>query len=747
MSRIRSVLLLLGVLIFPSVGHAADRVALVIGNGDYRHAVALPNPRNDADDVSGLLEGLGFHVVRGSDLTRSGMEDAIRQFAIESASASTVLFFYAGHGMQVNGRNYLIPVDAELAERTALDFEAVDVEKVFRYMTGSDKVALAFLDACRNNPLSRNFTRALGPTRSATVGDGLAPTTTSGSGLFIAYATAPNDVAQDGDGRNSPFTSALLRHLPTQDAEIQQVMTRVKADVRRTTNGAQRPWHNSDLSSEVYLARAATDTAQEVVRQPASQTDADAVLWSAVKDSGDAGLLRLFLDRFPQSRFAVEAERKVAALEDVPQRPDFNPTEPPVAVRRCRQLTEILVGNGIVDVGERRIRPRDIIESCEAASTAAPKDADIAYRLAEAYSNIDDYKAYEAALVRASELGSLQAKARLGWAWGTTYSNLAYDPDRGLQMLLEVADQTSAAERMAPIWAMDWLKSQYQYGPDHIKDEEKRRYWYDRSVDAIKAAVEDGDTDAMYSLGYKYMYGDGPRILADPGKARELFEDALAKGHIWSLQPLIAWWSKTEAGFGNDKAKAVEYARRYEQVMTQAYERGHNIALISIAGLYTRDGVMPNLKKAEELYKLAAQDGVVLAYSYLQLLYDSKDNRGYHNPGEAQQWRVREVAAKGDCGSYPYKAIRALHPAIDILSTPEKAARCYLDAVKRHKTSFFHVVFRNMRSSFQTDHDPIPRTIKMAIQRILRDEGFYSGAIDGDFGTQTYRALEAFKKG
>lgn len=100
--------------------------------------------------------------------------------------------------------------------------------------------------------------------------------------------------------------------------------------------------------------------------------------------SGKPAAGQLFLDQFPQSRFAVEAGRKVTALESAPKRPDFNPTEPPTAVRRCRELTEFLVGNGIVDVGDRRIRPREIIGSCEAASAAAPRDADIAYRLAVA---------------------------------------------------------------------------------------------------------------------------------------------------------------------------------------------------------------------------------------------------------------------------------------------------------------------------------------------------------------------------
>jgi hypothetical protein len=139
-----------------NVAHAAERVALVIGNGKYEHATELANPRNDAEEMASVLGGLGFQVIKGIDLDRHGMEGKISEFAQAVRPAKLALFFYAGHGMQVNGRNFLIPVDAELADSTALDFQAVDADHVFRYMGSAERVALAFLD---DNPLARRFAR------------------------------------------------------------------------------------------------------------------------------------------------------------------------------------------------------------------------------------------------------------------------------------------------------------------------------------------------------------------------------------------------------------------------------------------------------------------------------------------------------------------------------------------------------------------------------------------------------------
>jgi hypothetical protein len=237
----------------PAAAPGERRVALVIGNSAYRNATELANPRSDAKLISATLAGLGFDVIEGEDLDKAGMEGKVREFAIKQSDADVSLFFYAGHGMQVAGRNYLVPIDAKLEDSTAIDFETIQLDSVLGYMTGPKKVAIALLDACRDNPLSRRFANVVGASRSSAIGRGLAMPSMLGGGLLIGFATAPGEIALDGADRNSPFTKALSKYLPVKGLEIQQLMTEVKADVYESTHGEQSPWHNSDLRQTFFL--------------------------------------------------------------------------------------------------------------------------------------------------------------------------------------------------------------------------------------------------------------------------------------------------------------------------------------------------------------------------------------------------------------------------------------------------------------------------------------------------------------
>jgi hypothetical protein len=229
------------------------RVALVIGNSDYQHAPELSNPRNDAEAMAQLMTDLGFEVVKGLDLDKRATEQKISEFVDKAAKADLSLFYYAGHGIQVAGENFIVPVDAKVERASAVDFELVNVDLVTNYMGGEHSVGIAFLDACRDNPFSRSLSRALG-NRSTQVGSGLAELRSKGGGLLVAYATAPGEVAADGVGmKNSPFATALLKNLGIRGLEIELVMKRVKADVIAITKNEQRPWTNSDLTAEVYL--------------------------------------------------------------------------------------------------------------------------------------------------------------------------------------------------------------------------------------------------------------------------------------------------------------------------------------------------------------------------------------------------------------------------------------------------------------------------------------------------------------
>ena len=234
---------------------AEKRAALVVGNSAYVHANALPNPANDAGDMAKALAEVGFDVILGLDLSKSAFDAKVRDFARALENADVALFFYAGHGLQASGKNHLVPVDARLQVERDLDFEAVSVDFVLKQMEldREGKTNIVFLDACRDNPLARSFARSLG-TRSTSVGSGLAAIQ-SAVGTMIAYATQPDNVALDGEGRNSPFTAALLKHIATPNLEISALMKRVRADVIAATRDKQVPWDHSSLVGDVVLAR------------------------------------------------------------------------------------------------------------------------------------------------------------------------------------------------------------------------------------------------------------------------------------------------------------------------------------------------------------------------------------------------------------------------------------------------------------------------------------------------------------
>jgi hypothetical protein len=236
-------------------GSTGIRVALVIGNGAYVNADALRNPANDAHAVANVLRQIGFEVVEGVDLNRTGLEDKLHEFVHRALRARIALLFYSGHGMQVDGKNYLVPIDAKLAEPTDLQFETVEIDRTLDALADPGRTNLVFLDACRDNPLARSFMRHLPQTRSMAVPSGLAAYSAVGTGTLIAYATAPGQTALDGQGANSPFTTSLLRELRVPGLEIRQMLTRVRADVATATGNRQIPWDNSSLMGDVYLTK------------------------------------------------------------------------------------------------------------------------------------------------------------------------------------------------------------------------------------------------------------------------------------------------------------------------------------------------------------------------------------------------------------------------------------------------------------------------------------------------------------
>lgn len=243
----------------PAPTAPGTRMALVIGNGAYAHVKALPNPPNDARAVAKSLRDIGFIVSEGVDLDRAAMQKMTREFLRAAARAQVALVYYAGHGVQVDGHNYLIPVDIELKPGTGMTEAMIDMDTIMAGLDDQVRTNILIFDACRNNPMAQQIAAA-GSSRGIEGAPGLAAPSslgsgaTLGAGTLIAFATAPGQVALDGEGANSPFSAALSRHIGTPGLEVQQMLTRVRAEVVSGTKNKQVPWSNSSLLGEVYLA-------------------------------------------------------------------------------------------------------------------------------------------------------------------------------------------------------------------------------------------------------------------------------------------------------------------------------------------------------------------------------------------------------------------------------------------------------------------------------------------------------------
>jgi uncharacterized caspase-like protein len=314
----------------------AKRVALVIGNSKYVHAVTLPNPANDAHLIASTLRNAGFEVIEGVDQDNAGMHSLISRFTEQSYDADLAVIFYAGHGMQVDGKNFLIPVDAELTSPAYLKTRTVQIDEFMAALPSDPAVGVIILDACRDNPLARTLAASLPKSRS--LGSGLAPIEAKSEGvgtggILIAYATDPGAIAFDGNGVNSPYSTALARHLTEPGVEIQSALTRVRGEVSETTQGRQRPWHNASLGREVFIGKpvaavapavkpvadalnAAAISAPAPVASDPPSWEVEQRLWDEASKRNSVPFYEAYLEQFPNGRFATVARLNIAELND-----------------------------------------------------------------------------------------------------------------------------------------------------------------------------------------------------------------------------------------------------------------------------------------------------------------------------------------------------------------------------------------------------------------------------------------------
>lgn len=271
---------------------AEPRIALVVGNSNYSAVSGLPNPVNDAALMAQTLTDVGFSVTLVSDGDLDGMRTAISAFGValrDAGPEATGLFYYAGHGVQSFGRNYLLPVDVTLSNAADLGLVGIEADSVLRQMfSAKNRTNIVILDACRNNP----FMAVLDLTDNG-LAEMNAPT-----GTFLALSTAPGAVAMDGLGDNSPFTTALVEQMLIPGQPIEQTFKNVRVAVLADTRGLQTPWDTSSLTTDFVFRPEAVLTPEAI---------AEAQLWASVRDTNDPVQLMLFLRAYPDSSFESEA--------------------------------------------------------------------------------------------------------------------------------------------------------------------------------------------------------------------------------------------------------------------------------------------------------------------------------------------------------------------------------------------------------------------------------------------------------
>jgi hypothetical protein len=350
----------ISILLSVNAAKADRRVAFVVGNGAYKNVQPLPNPAIDAKSMARVLRNVGFDVVEGTNLTRDKMTERLLEFGKKAQGADVALFFYAGHGIAINGTNYLLPVDADLKSEMEVKMgSAINIDTTLDQTMGDAKVKLVFLDACRDNPFAARI-RSAASTRSVNVQTGLAEMK-SGEGTLIAFATGPGQTALDGqEGTNSPFTRALMANIASPGVEIQQAMTKVRAQVNEETNKGQLPWGHTNLIGAVYLNPVATPagTATEPANTPAATASAapevELEFWRSIKDSNKPEELNAYLTNYPSGQFKSLALARIASLQDGPSTVTRNLTagiDPATYTEEGTQATEDQIG---LDKSQRR---------------------------------------------------------------------------------------------------------------------------------------------------------------------------------------------------------------------------------------------------------------------------------------------------------------------------------------------------------------------------------------------------------
>jgi TPR repeat protein len=566
---------------------AETRFALVIGNGAYRNVPALNNPPSDAKDIAAALKSLGFKVTLKLDLDLAAMQRAIDEFALESADADVSLLYYAGHGFQLAGRNYLVPVGAELRQIGDIASRTVALDPVLSELGKGKGSHLVFLDACRNNP----FAAGLPAAGLARVG--------KLPGFFITFATQPDNVAFDGSGRNSPFATALLGRLATPGADISSMMIAVRNDVFAETGGQQIPADESLLTRQFYFAASAAEEPVETQ------------LWRLAGKDRDPNLLQAYLDRYPDGPHAADVRSLLSG-----------------AGKTLDTTGSLLAGAG--KAAPKTGQSREDVEDVLWSVTRSERQASLAELYLARYPNgahIDDAKALIASLRATEEESSSPGFACERLA---THPHDATAGVNGVEME-SLRKNAEAAVQFCSQAAADHPEiAHYQALLARAAFAAGR---YDEGVMLYRKAADANDARAMVSLGLLLETGDhAPRDLK---AAYALYEKAADRGSADGALDLAVALIKGK-GIDVDIPRALA-------LLEKASDSGSARASYDLAALVASGVGGKPPAEALALFRRAAAEGYPQAYRAAAVLLD--EGRGVpKDPAAAAEDLLRAVA-------------------------------------------------------------------------------------------------------
>ncbi|MEK1932341.1 MAG: caspase family protein, partial [Pararhizobium sp.] len=530
---------------------AAKRVALLIGNEKYEATSQLNNPANDVELMKASFEDAGFDTVTTvHDLDRASMVRALRDFEDAATGAEVAIIYYSGHGMEMNGQNFLLPVDVALKSDKDVEDEAVPLDRVQRSLEGATRLKLVILDACRNNPFEQSMTRSIS-TRA--VSRGLARVEPESADLLVAFASKAGTVAMDGEGKNSPFATALSKYLTEPGVDVRIALGKVRDEVVAATNRSQEPfvygslggaqiflnirevnvnvtnngntqevspngqsaaaadWQNiRDLADkdliEVFLAKHGSDPVYKMLAEKklkllteAEQTSAatpDEIAWDALKQSTDGAALTRFIERYPDSKHKAEAEMQVAALEPKKGLNISQTGKDTQASRDCYLLAgEPQSMPGFLGVNFLKIDSARALTACAQAVNENPDDMMLVNMLGRAHDAGRNYVEARRNYQKAADGGNMYGLTNLAWfsIYGT---DGPVDIEKGKQMFEQAANAGNSYAQAS----LGWL---YREGYGGVpQDYAEALKWY-------QASANQGYANAMATIGWFYREGNG----------------------------------------------------------------------------------------------------------------------------------------------------------------------------------------------------------------------------------------------